>query len=80
MHLVANELRNPVVRIQGGTGIFTDGSGLYLDIAGGMDETLNDWVTVTVTLAPGTTLQLPLRVYRLVPPATPRVIGRGRPL
>ena len=69
--IVVNELRNPVCECNGGSAIFADGSGLYLDITGGIDEVLPDWITVTVTLAPGATLPSPLAVYRLVPPATP---------
>jgi hypothetical protein len=69
--LVATELRNPVSECQGGSGLFSDGAGLYLEITGGTDAVLSDWVTITVTLAQGITLPAPLTIYRLVPPATP---------
>jgi hypothetical protein len=70
-YIEVNELRNPVSECYSGSGLFADGSGLYLDITGGIDEVLSDWITVTVTLAPGATLPSPLVVWRLVPPATP---------
>ena len=70
-NIVANELRNPVAECSGGSGIFTDGSGLYLDITGGVDEALGGWVTISTQLTPGAALPSPLTVYRLVPPATP---------
>lgn len=57
-----SELRAPEVACPGGFG-------LYLDIGGGQDEVLADWVTITiygVTSAP-----TPLAVYRYVAPLTP---------
>ena len=71
-----NELRNPVVKCHGGSGLFADGSGLYFDLIGGSGyggtdsdgDALGDWITVTIHLAPGATLPSPLAVYRLVPP------------
>jgi hypothetical protein len=68
-NIVAYELRNPAVEAPGGLGFFPDGSGLYLEITGGSDEVLSNFVTVTVTLAPGAKLPASLAVYRLVPPA-----------
>jgi hypothetical protein len=72
LNLAATELRNPVVETTGGTGYFTDGSGVYLDISGGMDQPLNGWVTITVqlNLASRVTITPPVAVYRLAPPAT----------
>ena len=72
LDLAATELRNPVVETASGTGFFTDGSGLYLDISGGTDQALSGWVTITVqlNLASGVTITPPVSVYRLVPPAT----------
>ncbi len=70
-NVVANELRNPVAECPGGSGLFADGSGLYLDITGGVDEALGGWVTISTQLTPGAALPSPLAVYRLVPPATP---------
>ncbi len=72
LDLAATELRNPVIETAGGTGIFTDGSGLYLDISGGTDQPLSGWVTISVqlNLTSGVNITPPVAVYRLVPPAT----------
>lgn len=69
--LSASELRNPAQLILAGAAnnIFPDKSGVYLTLTGGIDELLSDWITVTVTLPPGTKLPNPLAVYRLVPPS-----------
>ena len=69
--LSASELRNPAQLISptGANNIFADGSGVFFTLTGGVDELLNDWVTITITLPPGTTLPNPLAVYRLVPPS-----------
>ncbi len=69
-NIAAYELRNPVAEAPDGSGLFADGSGLYLDLTGGSDEVLSNFVTVTLTLAPGAKLPAPLAVYRLVPPAS----------
>ena len=80
VNMRVNELRNPVVECLRGSGLFADGSGLYVDIIGGSGcggsdsdaDVLGDWITVTIHLAPGYTLPSPLAVYRLVPPRRPR--------
>jgi hypothetical protein len=64
--LTVSELRSPDVPCPGGFG-------LYLDIGGGADELLSDWITVTLHGVTG--VPNPPAVYRYVPPATP--LGSG---
>jgi uncharacterized repeat protein (TIGR01451 family) len=68
--IILSELHDPCNSCLGGTGLYADGSGLYLDLTGGIDEPLGGWVTLAIHLKTGVTLPSPLTVYRLVPPAT----------
>jgi hypothetical protein len=64
--LTVNQLQNPTAACPGGYG-------LYLDITGGADEVLSDWVTITIHGV--ATAPTPLAVYRYVPPSSPTGVG-----